>query len=97
MTDLQAGSEFGMKPQSEKRHWAAREIIAGIVDELIIGGDVDTVGDSGGWSSKLHMQPHRADRDGPAHEIVAGIGEKLIVESKRGPIGESDGIIGFDD
>ena len=72
-------------------------IIAGIVDELIIGGDLDSVGDASGWSSKLHMQPHRTDRDGPAHEIVGGIGEKLIVEGERGPIGEADGIIGFDD
>jgi hypothetical protein len=45
MTDLQAGSEFGMEAQGEKRHRAAGEIIAGIVDKLIIGGDVDSVGD----------------------------------------------------
>jgi hypothetical protein len=97
MTDLQAGLEFGMEPQGEKRHRPSGEIIAGIVDKLIIGGDVDSVGDASGWSSKLHMQPHGADRDGPAHEIVGGIGEKLIVEGERGPIGEADGIIGFDD
>jgi hypothetical protein len=48
MTDLQAGSEFGMEPQGEKRHRAAGEILAGIVDKLIIGGDVDSVGDAGG-------------------------------------------------
>lgn len=90
MTDLQAGSEFGMKPQGEKRHRAAGEIIAGIVDKLIIGGDVDSVGDAGGWSSKLHMQPHGANRDRSAHEIVTGIGDKLIVEGKCSPIGEAD-------
>jgi hypothetical protein len=48
MTDLQAGSEFSMKPQGEERHRAGREIIAGTVDKLIIGGDVDSVGDAGG-------------------------------------------------
>ena len=96
MTDLQAGSEFGVEPQGEKRHRAPSEIIAGIVDKLIIGGDVDSRG-AGGRRSKLHMKPHRADRDRPAHEIVGGIGEKLIVEGERGPIGEADGIIGFDD
>jgi|SRR5580700_2231752 hypothetical protein len=97
MTDLQAGSEFGMEPQGEKRYRAAGEIIAGIVDKLIIGGDVDSVGDASGWRSKLDMQPHRADRHWPAHVIVTGIGDKLIVEAERGPIGHADGIIGFDD
>jgi hypothetical protein len=90
MTDLQAGSEFGMEPQGEKRHRAPGKIIAGIVDKLIIGGDVDSVGDAGGWSSKLHMQPHGANRDRSAHEIVTGIGDKLIVEGKCSPIGEAD-------
>ncbi len=37
-----------VKPQGEKRHRAAGEIIAGIVDKLKIGGDVDSVGDAGG-------------------------------------------------
>ena len=81
MTDLQAGSEFGVEPQGEKRHRATGEIIAGIVDILIIGGDVNSVGDAGERRSKLDMQPQRADRHRPAHVIVAGIGDELIIRS----------------
>lgn len=38
-------SEFGMEPQGEKRHRAASEIIAGVVDKLIIRADMQAVGD----------------------------------------------------
>jgi len=90
MTELQAGSEFGMEPQGEKRHRAAGEIIAGIVDKLIIGGDVNSVGDASGWRSKLDMQPHRADRHRPAHVIVTWIGGELIIRSKKGILCEAN-------
>jgi hypothetical protein len=34
-----------MEAQGEKRHRATSEIIAGVVDELIIGSDIDSIGD----------------------------------------------------
>jgi hypothetical protein len=83
-------SEFGMEPQGEKRHRAAGEIIAGIVDKLIIGGDVNSVGDASGWRSKLDMQPQRADRHRPAHVIVTWIGGELIIRSKKGILCEAN-------
>jgi hypothetical protein len=35
-----------MEPNGEKRRRAPGEIIAGVVDELIIGGNVDSIGDA---------------------------------------------------